>query len=68
MGREFARLLLERRAELRREQGLEAAVVAILTARHGRVENAKGVDLRKALALVQADRPLEPCGRPIHED
>ena len=65
VGREFARLLLERRGELRREQGLEASVVAVLTARHGRVENAKGVDLRKALRQVEAGRPLAPCGRAI---
>ena len=68
VGREFARLLLERRAELRREQGFEASVVAILTSRHGRVENAKGVDLRKALALVEADQSLEPCGHAIREE
>ena len=67
VGREFARMLLERRAELRREQGLEVSVVAILTGRHGRVENAKGVDLRKALARAEADRSIEPCGRAIRE-
>lgn len=68
VGREFARLLVERRAELRREQGLEATVVAIVTGRHGRVENTKGVDLRKALRLANADRSLGPCGRPIREE
>ncbi len=67
VGREFARLLVERRGELRREQGLQAAVVAIVTGRHGRVENAKGIDLRKALRLANADRSLGPCGRPIRE-
>ncbi len=67
VGREFARMLLERRAELRREQGLEASVVAILTGRHGCVENAKGIDLRKALRLANADRSLAPCGRTIRE-
>lgn len=68
VGREFARLLLERRAELRREQGLEASVVAIVTGRHGRVENARGINLRRALELVSADRSLEPCGRAIRGD
>ncbi len=67
VGREFARMLVERRAELRREQGLEVSVVAVLTARHGRVENPKGVDLRKALRLAEADRSLESCGRAIRE-
>ena len=65
VGREFVRLLLERKTELRREQGLEASVVAILTGRHGRVENARGIDLRKALRLVRADRWIVACGRPI---
>jgi homoserine dehydrogenase len=68
VGREFARMLLERRAELRREQGLEAAVVGVLTGRHGSVENAKGIDLRKALRLVNAGRSLAPCGRVVQED
>ncbi|HII39805.1 MAG TPA: homoserine dehydrogenase [Thermoplasmata archaeon] len=68
VGREFARLLLERRSELRRELGLEAHVVAILTGRHGCVENLKGIDLRKALRLAEADRPLTSCGRAIAAD
>ncbi len=67
VGREFARLLVERRAELRRELGLEASVIAILTGRHGRVENAAGIDLRKALRLAEAGRSLGACGRPIRE-
>ena len=67
VGREFARMLVERRAELRREQGLEARVVAILTASHGRVERSGGVDLRDALRRVEAGGSLEPCGRPIRE-
>ena len=66
VGRAFARLLLERRAELRREHGLEAEVVAILTARHGNVERAQGIDLRRALGLSDAGRSLEPLGRAIH--
>ncbi|TLZ66350.1 MAG: homoserine dehydrogenase [Methanobacteriota archaeon] len=65
VGREFARLLLERRAELKREQGLEAKIIAIFTARHGSVENPKGIDLRKALRRVEGGASLETCGRPI---
>lgn len=65
VGREFARLLVERRRELRREQGLEADVVAILTGAHGRVENREGIDLRRALRLAASDRSLAPCGRAI---
>ncbi len=67
VGKEFARLLVERRAELRREQGLEAVVVGILTANHGCVENAKGVDLRRAVRLADSGASIEPCGRAIRE-
>jgi len=65
VGREFARLLLERRSELRREHGLEAEVTAIFTARHGSVENRKGIDLRKALRLAAAGTAIEACGTAI---
>jgi homoserine dehydrogenase len=67
VGREFARLLVERRTELSRRLGLEPSVVGILTARHGRVENARGIDLRKAVRLSEASAPLEACGRAIRE-
>ena len=65
VGREFARLLLERRTELAREHGLEAEVVSIFTARHGNVESAQGIDLRGALRLHDAGEPLESVGRTI---
>ncbi len=67
VGREFARLLAERRTELRREQGLDAAVVGILTRSHGRVEDARGLDLRKAVRLAEAGRSIDPCGHPIRD-
>jgi len=65
VGREFARLLLERRSELAREHGLEAEIVAIFTARHGNVESAKGIDLRRALRLHEAGKSIVPTGRAI---
>ena len=65
VGREFARLLLERRRELARDFGLEAEVVAILTATHGRVERRGGIDLQQALRLATRGESLEPCGRPV---
>jgi len=65
VGRTFARLLVERRTELRREQGLEARVVAILTKRHGAVQRRDGIDLRSAIRLAEAGKSLEACGRPI---
>src|SRR5437870_9819320 len=65
VGREFTRLLLERRSELARAFGLDASIVAILTARHGSVENPRGIDLRKALRLADAGVCLESGGRAI---
>ena len=65
VGREFARLLLEHRSELTRGFGLDASIVAILTARHGSVENSSGIDVRKALRLADAGVSLESCGRGI---
>lgn len=65
VGRAFADLLVERRAELRREQGLDARVVAILTERHGSVEKPQGIDLRKALRAVERAADLASCGRSV---
>ena len=67
VGREFARLLLGQRSELIRAYGLDASIVAILTARHGSVESTRGIDLRKALRLADAGVSLESCGRGIPE-
>ncbi|MGI0149663.1 MAG: homoserine dehydrogenase [Thermoplasmata archaeon] len=67
VGREFARLLLERRSELSKAHGLDASVVGILTSRHGAVERTAGIDLRKALRLADAGVSLESCGRGIRE-
>src|SRR2546425_10413105 len=63
VGREFARLLLENRSELTREFGLDVSIVAILTARHGSVENPAGIDVRKALRVADAGVSLESRGR-----
>jgi len=65
VGREFARLLLDRRSELVRVHGLEPVVVGILTGRHGSVQWSGGIDLRKALRRTEAGLSLESCGRPI---
>src|SRR6059058_571515 len=67
VGREFARVLLENRSELKREFGLDASIVAILTARHGSVEKPAGIDVRRALRLADAGVSLESCGRRIPE-
>jgi len=63
VGREFARLLLERRSELLKVHRIEVSIVGILTARHGCVERAEGLDLRRALRLADAGVSLESCGR-----
>ena len=65
VGRAFARLLVENRQRLVREHGLDARVVAILTANHGGVEDARGIDLKRALRLVDGGGTLGPCGRPV---
>jgi homoserine dehydrogenase len=65
VGREFARLLLDRRSELVRVHGLEPVVVGILTGRHGSVQRSGGIDLRKALRRSKAGLSRESCGRPI---
>jgi homoserine dehydrogenase len=65
VGREFARLLLDRRSELVRVHGLEPVVVGILTGRHGSVQWSGGIDLRKALRRTEAGLSMESCGRPI---
>src|SRR2546430_17333305 len=63
VGREFARLILERRSELAKVHGLDATVIPILTGRHGSVGRTQGIDLRKALRLADAGACLESCGR-----
>ena len=65
VGRAFARLLVERRRDLRRSYGLEASVVAILTARHGGVLRSSGIDLPRAVRRAEAGESLTGLGRPI---
>jgi len=58
-------MLLERRSDLTRVHGLDVTVVGILTSRHGCVERAGGIDLRKALRLADAGVSLESCGKGV---
>jgi homoserine dehydrogenase len=53
VARRFVRLLDERATELRRDHGLEPRVVAIVTARHGVALDARGLDVARALELVE---------------
>jgi homoserine dehydrogenase len=65
VGRAFARLLVERRSELTRAHQLDARVVGILTAHHGSVERAAGIDLSRALRLADTGATLDSLGRAI---
>lgn len=58
VGRRFARLLDERRDVMAREFGLAPRVVGIATLRHGVAFNANGLDVDRALALVEHGEPL----------
>ena len=58
VGRRFARLLQERSVRLRSEEGLSWRVVGISTRRHGSVFDTHGVDLERALQIVEAGRSL----------
>jgi len=53
VGRAFARLLLAKRDELHRRYGLTFRVVGIATGRHGAAIDPEGIDLERALALVE---------------
>ena len=52
VGREFARLLLDRSVRMRGEHGISWRVVGIATRRHGSAFDARGLDLVHALKLV----------------
>ncbi len=58
VGRAFASLLLQKEETLLNEFGIQARVTGIITKRHGAVINADGIDLPKALTLVEANRSL----------
>ncbi len=53
VGRAFARLLLRKRDELRSEFNITYAVTGISTGRHGMAIDLDGIDLERALALVE---------------
>src|SRR5512140_3006006 len=60
VARRFARLLDERAAELRRDHGLDPRIVAIATSRHGVARDTSGLDLTRALELVERGGSLAP--------
>lgn len=57
-GRAFARLLLEKRADIRVRYDADVRVTAIATARHGSLTDESGIDLLQALETVESDGSL----------
>jgi homoserine dehydrogenase len=60
VARRFARLLHERQERLARECDLQPRIVGIATGRHGSAYSPQGVDVARALALVEAGERLTP--------
>jgi len=58
VGKAFARLLIKKKAELADRNGLSVTVTGIITRAHGRAIDPAGLDLEKALDLVEAGKPL----------
>jgi homoserine dehydrogenase len=53
-GQALARLLLEKRTELQRRCSIRFMVTAVATGTHGRALNHKGLDLERALEIMQS--------------
>lgn len=60
VGRAFARLLIAKRKDLLMRFGFDIQVNGIATGRHGAAINPTGIELERALALVEAGRDLSP--------
>jgi homoserine dehydrogenase len=58
VARAFARILLERQAQLAEVYALRFRVVAIATGKHGGIRSTVGIDLNKALACVTSNHSL----------
>ena len=58
VGRAFASLLLQKEETLLNEFGIQAHVTGIVTKRHGSALNSDGIDLAKALALIEGNHSL----------
>jgi len=65
VGREFARLLLERERELASKFDVRFEVHGMLTGRHGRVQSKRGIDLRDALRAIEAGHDVSSLGEPV---
>ena len=58
-GQALARLLLEKRSELQHSYSISFMVTAIATGTHGRALNANGLDLERALEIMQSGESLD---------
>lgn len=63
VGRAFASLLMQKETTLLNEYGLKPRVTGIITARHGAAIDPDGIDLSKALSLVEAKQSLAPLSK-----
>ncbi len=59
VGRALAVLLMQKRAEVEQKYGITYRVTGIATGRHGAAIDPAGLDLERALALVQAGQTLD---------
>lgn len=64
VGRQFARLLLDRSVRLRGEHGLSWRVAGIATRRHGTAFDARGLDVVHALKMAELGSPLGGLSQP----
>jgi len=66
VGRAFARLLIKKEEELRTKYGLTFNVTGISTGRHGSAIDQDGIDLVRALVLVESGRSLNELNKVVH--
>lgn len=59
VGQAFARLLLRKNKDIEQRYGLSFIVTGIATARHGIAVNSGGVNLNRALELIERGLPLD---------
>lgn len=64
VGRQFARMLLDRSVRLRSEYGISWRVAGIATRHHGAAFDARGLDLTHALRLAESGTPLGELSQP----
>ncbi len=60
VARAFVRLLERKREALRSAYGITYSVTGIATGRHGFAINPEGIDIAKALELVESNQPISP--------